>query len=304
MELNRREFAAAGVSLSTLLAGCADDSSANDGNSSGSDGNGSGGGGSEGDGNESEGGGSEGDENGSEGDGNESEPELDDDESAASGEANESDGSADESETEIYEDESISGEISLSEAAARHLEVERHTFTWADEPPSEFCQVHAMLANVGGAEFTATATARVFDADGNELSSTSDPGMEGPEPGVDDAVHSFELNNCADAAAYELEIGDVEADGDGVEPVERHLLGVIVQDGLGDPIDNATVSVEERGLGGWGETRTVDEHGQAEFEFQPGAYTLTATAEGYPTLEDVVELTGNMQYTATLRAND
>lgn len=324
MDLNRREFGTiAGVSLSAMLAGCADaeddgEEDLESGTDEAGDSEGEGGDGSEADESEDDGGnGSEADEPESaesesdDADGEDdatgqdsSEDEEEETGSTESGEASESDG---EDEEAVYEDESIDGEVVLSDGADRHLEVERHTFTWDDEPPSELCQVHAMLANASGAELTVSMTARVFDADGNELSSTTKAATEGPEPGVDDAVYAFELNNCPETAAYELEITDVEAAGgtDGIddEP-ERHLLRVLVQDGFGDPIENATVRVEERGLGGWGETRDVDDHGQAEFEFQTGDYRLTVGAEGYPTLEDSLELTGSVEYTATLRAGD
>ncbi|WP_245549658.1 carboxypeptidase-like regulatory domain-containing protein [Natronococcus occultus] len=304
--MNRREFAAAGVSLSALLAGCTDTeddgSDETDGpESTGDDAVDEDGSASDAD--------DSSDENGPDAesdteDGPDAESDDEDEpESTESGEANESDEDVDRDD-EIHEDESINGEVSLSAAAERHLAVERHTFTWGDEPPHEFCEVHLMLANASGAEVTATVTARLYDAEGNELSSTTEAGADGPEPGADDAVYSFELNNCADAAAYELELDDVEADDEGGEPVERHLFRVVVQDEFGEPIDHATVTLEERGLGGWGETETVDDHGVAEFEFQSGEYVLVVAAEEYPTLEEGVELTGNTEYTATLRADD
>ncbi|MFU8867906.1 carboxypeptidase regulatory-like domain-containing protein [Natronococcus sp.] len=322
MDLKRREFGTiAAVSLSAILAGCADaeDDGGDDSESEteavddvGDEENGD---------SESDGAGDDGSTDPEPDESEPAEPESDDGEDDAaeqdsseddeetdtteSGEANESD-AEDGDEEAVYEDESIDGEVVLSADAERHLEVERHTFTWDDEPPSELCQVHAMLANASGAELTVSMTARVFDADGNERSSTTKAATEGPAPGADDAVYSFELNNCPEIAAYELEITDVEATGDpdGIDDdPERHLLRVLVQDGFGDPIENATVRVEERGLGGWGETRDVDEHGQAEFEFQTGDYRITVAAEGYPTLEDSLELTGSVEYSATLRAD-
>lgn len=327
MDLNRREFGTiAGVSLSAMLAGCADtEEGGDDAGTETDEADGSDGEADETDGDsatdDSDDGGSDESEV-DDPDTAEDESDVPDDEDGAtdqdsseddeepadateSGEATESDG--ENGEEAVYEDESVDGEVVLSEAADSHLEVERHTFTWEDEPPSELCQVHAMLANASGAELTVSMTARVFDADGNELSSTTKAATEGPEAGADDAVYSFELNNCPETAAYELEITDVEATGEtgGIddEP-ERHLLRVLVQDRFGDPIESATVSVEERGLGGWGETQAVDGHGQAEFEFQTGEYVVTVEAEGYPTLEDSLELTGGVEYTATLRAGD
>ncbi|WP_293032869.1 carboxypeptidase-like regulatory domain-containing protein [Natronococcus sp.] len=334
MDLNRREFGTiAGISLSAALAGCADTEEGGDDTGSETD---------EADSSEEEADDSGGEADDSETDvtedgesddsgtdeiesddsgddaGDDSEDEAEDDvadqdsseddeeaNSTESGEANESDDEDDDE--EVYEDEAIDGEVVLSEAAERHLEVERHTFTWAETPPSELCQVHAMLVNASGAELAVSMTARVFDADGNELSSTTKAATEGPEPGADDAVYSFDLNNCAETAAYELEVTDVEATGETGEVDEapdRHLLRVLVQDGVGEPIEDATVSVEEGGLGGWGETQVVDDHGQAEFEFQTGEYAVTVEAEGYPTLEESLELTGNVEYTATLRAGD
>ncbi|MDG5759914.1 carboxypeptidase regulatory-like domain-containing protein [Natronococcus sp. A-GB1] len=319
MELKRREFAViTGVSLSGVLAGCADTEEEEGGDDSGSEtdeaDDSAADGAEDGESDDSEADETESDdarnENGDDGSGddiaNEDANENEEPADSESGEANESD-EDDGDDEEVYEDEAIDGEVVLSEAAERHLEVERHTFTWGDEPPSELCQVHMMLANASGAELAVSMTARVYDADGNELSSTTKAATEGPEPGADDAVYSFELNNCAETAAYELEVTDVEAAGETEEVEEapdRHLLRVLVQDGVGEPIDDATVSVEEQGLGGWGDTQAVDDHGRTEFEFQAGEYLVIVEAEGYPTLEESLELTGNVEYTATLRGSD
>jgi hypothetical protein len=340
MELNRREFGtAAGVSLSAALAGCSaleDDSE---------------------------------DVNGDE---NETDPDAEDD-SAEDGPAENDSADADgnESETEddeqeLIEDESVSGTIILSDGASDRVAVVRDTFTWIDESPSDQCQVHVMLENTGDAELTVDMVARIYDEDGTELASSTETDVEGPDPSEDDAVYSFDLDDCEGTAEYEFEIATVDADEDD-EPSESNepdddsdgsdepnesddasdepdepddsldeddddenesggddddeqaddeneeddadeseatnILRVIVQDGDGDPIDHATVNVEEGGLGDWSETQTVDGQGRAEFEVEPGEYAVTAAADDYPTLEETVGVDANLQYTVTLRQN-
>ncbi|WP_306059837.1 carboxypeptidase regulatory-like domain-containing protein [Natronococcus wangiae] len=370
MDINRREFGtAAGISLSAILAGC---------------------------------GALQGDSDGDGEEGNETDWVEDDTDSDAEG-ANDSDTEDGQNETggdnepKLHEDESIGGTILLSNDAERRLAVVKHTFTWMGEPPSDQCRVHVMLENTSGAELTVDVEARIYDEDGSELSSTTDTGVEGPEPGEDDAVHSLELDNCEETAKYELEIdtpdvaddsdentsdedddsngpdeeddadtpddsdepdeqddadGD-EDEGDGDEQNEENdqeedeqgddnedededdqdegdddgddedddqgdededededdedgtnTVRVIVQDDDEEPIDHATVELEERGLLGWSDEKDVDDQGRAEFEVEDGKYTLTVEADGYSTVEEDVEIDSNVQYTVTLHENE
>ncbi|MFU8866426.1 carboxypeptidase-like regulatory domain-containing protein [Natronococcus sp.] len=342
MDLGRREFGtAAGASLSALLAGCS----------------------------------ALGDE---QSDGDETDTETDDTDDA--GDTEESGGGEDpetetdvEDEQKVYEDESMPGEVVLSDEADRHLEAVRETFSWMNESPGDTCHVHVMLANDSGADLTVDMTARIYDEDGTELSSTTSAGVAGPEPDEDDAVYSIELNNCEATAEYELEVtvadvagefdeedldeadeetaeetdeadeadvddsDDGETDPDDGEPDEEEqaesdddsdgqnetddtddaddeedaddaddgesVLRVTVQDEDGDPIDHATVEVDGAGLFNWGETRDVDDQGRAEFDLEDGAHTLTAEADGYSPVEETVEVDGDTEHAMTLEAD-
>lgn len=131
-------------------------------------------------------------------------------------ETNGSDGAADggrsedanESDDEqLREDESVEGEVDVSAAAGEFLSAERHTFTRADDSPDDRCQVHVELENVGDSERALDAAARIYDEGGTELSSTRYADEPGPVPG-ETAVYSFALTNCADTAAYEIEVDE------------------------------------------------------------------------------------------------
>ncbi len=336
MDIGRREFGAAtGVSLSALLAGCS----------------------------------ALGDE---QNEGTKTDTGTDDTDGA--GGAEESKGGEDsdtetdaEDEQQMHEDESMPGKVVLSDEADRHLRVVRETFSWMYESPSDTCHIHVMLANDSGADLTVDMTARIYNGDGTELSSTTSADTEGPEPGEDDAVYSLELNNCEATAEYELEIAGVDAtgdfeeeavddeadeetaeetdetdegDGDDIRDEEAESdddgadeqdgaddeteddasddgdgdnagdeddgvgsLRVAVRDEDGDPINHATVEVDGAGLFDWGETRDVDDQGQAEFDLEDGEHTLTADADGYSPVEETVEVDGDTEHSMTLEAD-
>ncbi|MFC4440185.1 MULTISPECIES: carboxypeptidase-like regulatory domain-containing protein [Natrialbaceae] len=93
---------------------------------------------------------------------------------------------------------------------------------------------------------------------------------------------------------------DGEDDGD----EETSILRVIVQNGDEDPIDHATVEVDEGGFGGWSETQAVDGQGRADFDVENGEYTLIVEADGYPTLTEDIEIDHDVIYTVTLQTNN
>ncbi|WP_245726749.1 carboxypeptidase-like regulatory domain-containing protein [Natronorubrum sediminis] len=117
----------------------------------------------------------------------------------------------------MHEDESIPGQILLSDDAIDHIDVVQHAFSWLGEPSSDQCHVHIMLENTSDAELIVDMEARIFDEDGTDLSSTREIGVTGPEPGEDDAVYSFELDNCEETAEYRLDISNLEVTDDSTE---------------------------------------------------------------------------------------
>jgi hypothetical protein len=139
---------------------------------------------------------------------------IEDGNEADDGDDGEQTDESDENEDDLHEDESITGEVLLSETAEESLSALRHTYTWNDDPPSDECQVHAELETVGDEAITVEMEARVYNEDGAELTSTRYADQQSPAPG-ETGVYSIALNNCEEAAAYELEIGDVDDDDDG-----------------------------------------------------------------------------------------
>ncbi|MDG5820719.1 hypothetical protein [Natronococcus sp. A-GB7] len=169
---------------------------------------------------------------------------------------NESDEPTDDTDDEqVYEDDSIEGDITLSGDVSESLSARRHTYTWADEPPTDHCHVHAELENEGDEEPTLDMEARIYDDDGVELSSTRYTDETAPEPG-DAEVYSFSLSNCEETAAYEVEIGDVETDDESedvdelvIDDFEEYdqgrLVGPWTLDGAGDADVSSSAALHE-----------------------------------------------------------
>ncbi|AGB39962.1 hypothetical protein [Natronococcus occultus] len=114
---------------------------------------------------------------------------------------------------DLHEDDSIEGEVVLTDAASDVLSTERHTYTWADDPPSDRCYVHVELETVGDEEFVFDAVVRIDDEDGTEITSTRYTEETSPEPG-ETAVYSLSLTNCEATAAYEVEIDESDESDD------------------------------------------------------------------------------------------
>lgn len=141
----------------------------------------------------------------------ESDGESDGDDLEVNDSGNESDEPADADDEQVYEDDSVEGDVTVSGGVSESLSARRHTYTWADEPSSDRCHVHVELENDGDEVPTLDVEARLYDEDGAQLSSTRYADETAPDPG-DAAVYSLSLSNCEETAAYELEIGDGDAD--------------------------------------------------------------------------------------------
>lgn len=142
------------------------------------------------------------------------------------------------------------------------------------------------------------------DDDGPDEEEDSDEADESDEQDEtdDDDEDADENEDENDEDDEDEDDGDEEDDDD--EDEETNILRVIVQDGDEDPIDHATVEVDEDGFGGWSETQAVDGQGRADFEVEDGEYTLTVEADGYPTLTEDIEISHDVIYTVTLQTND
>lgn len=84
---------------------------------------------------------------------------------------------------------------------------------------------------------------------------------------------------------------------------ESHALTAIVENETGEPVGDATVTVE--GGNGTGRAKPVGGNGEAEFELEDGQYTVTADADGYRTTETTTRIDGaNETITLTLEDRD
>ncbi len=92
-----------------------------------------------------------------------------------------------------------------------------------------------------------------------------------------------------------------ENDSESTSGDETHVLTAVVETGNGQPIDNATVTVDNGGSSS--DERAVDGTGEAEFERTNGEYTVTANADGYESAERTVQLDGADE-TVTLTLNE
>ncbi|WP_408958838.1 carboxypeptidase-like regulatory domain-containing protein [Natrinema sp. 74] len=72
---------------------------------------------------------------------------------------------------------------------------------------------------------------------------------------------------------------------------ETHTLTAVVETQDGQPLDNATVTLDHGD--GSSQQQGVDDDGEVEFDRENGQYTITATADGYKTSEQTVQLDGN-----------
>ncbi|ELY56128.1 hypothetical protein C491_14312 [Natronococcus amylolyticus DSM 10524] len=151
--------------------------------------------------------------------------ESDANDSDADDSGNESDEPTDDDDEQVYEDDSIEGDVTLSGDAGESLSARRHTYTWTDEPPTDYCYIHVELENEGDEEPTLDMEARIYDDDGGELSRTRHTDETAPEPGEAE-VYSFSLSNCEETATYELEIGDVGEDDEDDESEDADELTI------------------------------------------------------------------------------
>lgn len=98
----------------------------------------------------------------------------------------------------------------------------------------------------------------------------------------------------------EADDGGGETDGgDGTDTGgdQRHALTATVETQSGDPIDNATVTVDPGSASST--SKSVDGSGEAEFSLENGEYTVTANAGGYQSTEATVRVDGSNE-TVTL----
>ncbi len=110
--------------------------------------------------------------------------------------------------------------------------------------------------------------------------------------GYEDVEHEVELDGDGEFVVLTLEASDEDDESDADEDDANTLTTVVVDDD-GEPVENATVEVDEGGLFGDSDEADVNDDGEAVFELADGDYELTASADGYDDAEDDIELDGD-----------
>ncbi|WP_049888392.1 MULTISPECIES: carboxypeptidase-like regulatory domain-containing protein [unclassified Natrinema] len=78
-----------------------------------------------------------------------------------------------------------------------------------------------------------------------------------------------------------------------------------VEDGSGEPLDNATVALEREPLSLQGkERKTVDRNGEVDFEREDGEYTFTVIGDGTESDERTVDVDGDTRRRVTVATTD
>lgn len=146
---------------------------------------------------------------------------------------------------------------------------------------------YTVSANADG--YNASESTVEIDGDDETVPLTLESSDDGSDTGSGDS------DNSSDGGS-----GDEANDSDGTQ-----TLTVVVEDGNGNPVDNATVTVTEETLFSTGteKRQAVDDSGEATFDLEDGRYEVTAEADGYRAT-DSVEIDGSDEtIPLTLRQN-
>ncbi|WP_312910622.1 carboxypeptidase-like regulatory domain-containing protein [Natronosalvus caseinilyticus] len=125
------------------------------------------------------------------------------------------------------------------------------------------------------------------DGDGSDGSDGSDDDGSDGDSGDGDG-DSGDDNDSDGGDNNDTDDGSDGGDGD------TSTLSLIVEDEDGNPIEGATVNVEDDGMiFGYSEEKSTDGNGFAEFELEDGEYEVTVTADGYEGAQTTIEMSGD-----------
>lgn len=225
------------------------------------------------------------------------------DDSADADGSNETDGGGDDgdepAETDGSDDETDGGNESESDT-----DDQTHALTVITET-QDGEQIDDATVSVTGGSANEVQTVggngeATFELEDGEFTITADA------DGYNATETAVRIDGEDDAVTLTLEERDSTDDGTGDDSDGPYTLAVTVEDQDGNSIDNATVEIEDEDeFLSSGEEKDVDDDGEVEFERDDGVYTITATAAGYASTEETVEIDGSGEATTlTLEAAD
>lgn len=142
-------------------------------------------------------------------------------------------------------------------------------------------------------------------SDGSDDDGSSDDGSSGDDGGDDssDDGSNDSSDDGSDDSSGDGSDGDDGSDSDDGDNNDSDddgsngdtsTLSLIVEDEDGNPIEDATVQVEDDGMiFGYSEEKSTDGNGVAEFELEDGEYEVTVTADGYEGAQTTIEMSGD-----------
>lgn len=115
--------------------------------------------------------------------------------------------------------------------------------------------------------------------------------------GYEDAEDTVEIDGDDEEITLTLETSDEATDGTGNDNnddgEQYRTLTAFVVDEDGEPLEDATVEIQEPGLFGDSDDGETGDDGKVEFAVQDGEYEVTAAADGYDEAETTVEIDGD-----------
>ena len=127
----------------------------------------------------------------------------------------------------------------------------------------EAAEITGVVRNIGNETASYTANVTV----GDEQIDTQTADVEPNETATFTTTHTFDAVGEYEVRFNGLLVGTVTV-------TEEHDVTVLVQDGVGEPLEGADVTID-------GEEATTGEDGTATFELEDGEYTVTAELDGY-----------------------
>ncbi|WP_254763805.1 carboxypeptidase regulatory-like domain-containing protein [Natrinema marinum] len=143
---------------------------------------------------------------------------------------------------------------------------------------------------MGGSDQSADDGSTGESAGGNESTGANESGGDGAGSGSGQNGGDDSGDTGNETAGSGGDGTGGEDDGDGTTEVETHVLTTVVETQTGQPVTNATVTLDSGADSS--QQRSVDDTGAAEFDRENGQYTVTATADGYETTERTVQIDG------------
>ncbi|WP_222919693.1 carboxypeptidase regulatory-like domain-containing protein [Natrinema sp. SYSU A 869] len=126
--------------------------------------------------------------------------------------------------------------------------------------------------------------------------------------GYQSAEDSVEIDGSDKSLTLTLEEEDDSSGGGGFggggSNDDSNPVTFIVEDQNGNPLDNATVALEQQSLFQGKEKKSVDQDGEVDFERENGEYSFTVTVDGNESDEQTIEVDGDTRQRVTYETTD